>query len=204
MISAKKVIAVNKEIMLQVSHQSEFKTVIKEVEERIFWIGLPRLEGQVLMLQENQQLRIRIPMRYGFYSAETKLAATGESYNKFYGLTIPENFTKTQERQFMRAFYATNVACSSDHIAAQTVLVNFSAGGVKVYLTPDLEKILQSNSDITISFQIDDYSFRLNAHLSWRNSYDNVLYAGFEFSYILPVFQKKLEMLAIKYATKSK
>lgn len=199
MVKAKEVIVVKKEVMLQISNQPEFKAVITEVEEGIFWIGLPRLDGQILMLQKNQKLKIRIPMRYGFYSAETELVAVGENNKKFYGLAIPEDFTKTQERQYVRAFHTTSVTFTSGSVSVQTALVNFSAGGLMVYLTPPLERILESGNDIVISFQVEDQMFRLNACLSWRKSYDNIPYAGFEFSYILPGIQKRLDMAALRY-----
>lgn len=130
----KDVIKVNKEVIIHTSCQVEFKATITDVAENLFWIGLPRQDGQVLMLQENQQLTIRIPMQYGFYSAETKLEATGSGYNKFYGLAIPDTFSKKQVRHFLRTSHAANVKFRSGNITAQTTLVNFSAGGVMVYL----------------------------------------------------------------------
>lgn len=200
MIKAKDVIVVKQEVMLKVFHEAEFKAIITAVEENIFWIGLPRMEGQVLMLQKNQKLQVRIPLRYGFYSTETELAAIGDNYNRFYGLAMPEHLVKTQERQFVRAFHSNIVYFTSGNITAQTVLVNFSAGGVMVYLTPKLEKILQNSKNVTINFQINNTLFRLKARLAWRENYDNIPYAGFEFPYILPVMQKELDLLATKYA----
>lgn len=198
MIMEKEIIAVKKEIMLQVPNHMEFKSIITEVKDDLFWVGLPRLGGQVLMLQENQRLTIKIPIRRAIYNAETELKAIGGNYEKFYGLAKPLSFTKTQVRQFVRTCYSTHVKFSSGNHTAHTALVNFSAGGVMVFLVPELERILLYKNDIAANFQIDNISLSVKLRLSWRKSYDNIEYAGFEFIDILPGVQRMLATLAVK------
>jgi len=203
MVDVKNIICVKQEVNLQVFSQIEFKAIITEVDEKLFWIGLPRIEGQVLMLQKKQKVKVSVSMRYGFYSAETTLEEIGKDFTKFYGLAIPEHFDKKQKRQYVRAKYATNVKFSSGNLAVQTTLVDFSAGGMMVYMVPMLVKVLRSGDDIYSSFQINNVSFNVKVRLAWIKNYDNIPYAGFEFLYLLPGVRKELEALAAAYSATS-
>jgi len=203
MVDAKNIIVAKQEVNLQVSNEIEFKTAITEVDDKLFWIGLPRIDGQVLMLQEKQKVKVSVSTRYGFYSAETSLEQIGKDSMKFYGLAIPENFDKKQKRQYVRAKYATNVKFSSANLTAQTTLVDFSAGGMMVYMVPKLARMLQIGGDIYSSFQINNVSFNVKVRLAWIKDYDNIFYAGFEFLYLLPGIRKELEALATAYSATS-
>jgi len=200
MIPGKEVITVKQEVWLQAPHQPSFAAVINEVEKDIFWTNLPRGEGQVLLLLDKQKVKIGVSLAKGFYSAESYVAAMSEDNSKFYGFAIPEKFTKTQERQFLRVPYATNALFTAGNLVAQTALVNFSAGGVMVYLVPELEKILDSNKTITISVNIDNIPLQLPVFFAWRKSYDNIPFAGFEFQNMTASLQDTIAGLAIKYS----
>jgi len=200
MIAGKEAIIVKQEVWLQAPLQPSFAAIINEVEEDIFWTNLPRGEGQVLLLLEKQKVKIGISLAKGFYSAESYVAAMGEDYNKFYGFAIPEKFTKAQERQFIRVPYATNALFIAGNLVAQTALVNFSAGGVMVYLVPELEKILNSGKTMTICVNIDNIPLQLPVIFAWRKSYDNIPFAGFEFQNLTTSLQDTIAGLAIKYS----
>ncbi|MEW6063981.1 MAG: PilZ domain-containing protein [Bacillota bacterium] len=196
MIETQEILAVKKEILLQIPPLSKYKAVITDIEESLFWIDLPRLEGQVLVLQKDQEIQIRVPTRYGLYSADTKLEAIGHHHQKFYGLLIPDRFHKIQDRQFARTEHAANVSFFSGNSTAQTAMINFSEGGFMVYVTPALEKMLQFSSDFSISFKIDGELIETNVRLTWRRSTDNIPYAGFKFTNLLPGQREKLANLA--------
>ncbi|MDF9409407.1 MAG: PilZ domain protein [Pelotomaculum sp. PtaB.Bin013] len=200
MVSGKEVITVKQEVWLKVPYQPSFPATINYVEEDIFWTNLPRGEGQVLLLQEKQTVEIGLSLAEGFYSADSHVVKMGEDHNKFYGFSIPENFTMAQERQFLRVPYATNVLFAAGGLVAQTALVNFSAGGVMVYLVPELEKILASGKEITISLNIDNIALKLPVYFAWRKSYDNIPFAGFEFQNLDTPMQDTIADLAKKYS----
>ncbi|OPX91460.1 MAG: hypothetical protein A4E54_00285 [Pelotomaculum sp. PtaB.Bin117] len=199
MMNVKDIIVVKQEVNLQVSDKIEFKAVLTEVDEKLFWIGLPRINGQVLMLQENQKVKVSVPLQYAFYSAETILVETGKDYSKFYGLAIPEHFDQ-KRRNYVRAKYATNVKFTSGAMAVQTSLVDFSAGGLMVYMVPMLAKMLQSGDDTYASFKINNVSFNVKVRFAWLKYYDNIPYGGFEFLYLLPGVRKELETMAHAYS----
>ncbi|MEX0595064.1 MAG: flagellar brake protein, partial [Candidatus Paceibacterota bacterium] len=135
-------IAIKREVWLYAPPQPSFTSVITDVEEAVFWINLPRESGQILMLQENQNIKVRVYLPDGFYSAETKVVAIGNNNEKFYALNIPDEFVKTQDRRFVRARFAVNITFTDSGLTAHTSAVNFSTGGVMVYLVPELKKVL--------------------------------------------------------------
>ncbi|OPX87588.1 MAG: PilZ domain protein [Pelotomaculum sp. PtaB.Bin013] len=198
MVAGKEVITVKQEVWLKVPDQPSFPATINSVEEDIFWTNLPRGEGQILLLQEKQKVEIGLSLAEGFYSADSHVVKMGKSHDKFYGFAVPENFTKAQERQFLRASYATNVLFVAGDLVAQTALVNFSAGGVMVFLVPELEKILASGKEITISVNIDNIPLMLPVYFAWRKSYDNIPFAGFEFQNLNSFMQDTIANLAKK------
>lgn len=200
MIAGKEVITVKQEIWLQAPHQPSFAAKVNEVEQDIFWTNLPRADGQVLLLLEKQKVKIGVSLAKGFYSAESYVAAMREDYNQFYGFAIPEKFTKAQERQFLRVPYATNALFVAGNLVAQTALVNFSAGGVMVYLVPELEKIINTGKTITICVKIDDIPLQLPVFFAWQKKYDNIPFAGFEFQNLNTALQDTIAGLAIKYS----
>lgn len=102
MLAGKEVLTLKKEIWLHTPPQPPLPAVVTGIEEGIFWTSLPRDGRQVLVLQENQRLKVGISLQKGFYMAETEVLATGKDKNKFYGLAIPEYFGISQERQFVR------------------------------------------------------------------------------------------------------
>ncbi|MDF9407940.1 PilZ domain-containing protein [Pelotomaculum isophthalicicum JI] len=196
------IIVVKQEVNLQVSEQIEFKAIVTEVDEKLFWIGLPRINGQVLMLQEKQRVKVSLVKPSAFYSAETSLEEIGTDSSKFYGLAIPEHFGQ-KKRKFLSAKYATNVKFSTGKQSVQTTLVKFSAGGLTAYMVPDLAKMLQSGDDIYASFRISNVSFNIKVRLASLKSYDNIHYCGFEFLYLLPGVRKELDTLANVYSRTS-
>jgi len=198
MISGKEVITLKQKVWLKVPDLSSFPATINYIEDDIFWTNLPRGEGQVLLLQEKQKVEIGLSLAEGFYSADSYVVKMGKERDKFYGLAVPENFTKTQERQFLRASYATNALFAAGDLVAQTALVNFSAGGVMVFLVPELEKILASGKEITISVNIDNVPLMLPVYFAWRKSYDNIPFAGFEFKNLNSFMQDTIANLAQK------
>jgi len=78
-------------------------------------------------------------------------------------------------------------------------MVNFSAGGVMVYQVNELEKIIESGLDITANLNIDSSSFDVKVQLSWRKTYDNVLFVGFNFIDIPGHVQNALNILALSH-----
>ncbi|SHE50526.1 PilZ domain-containing protein [Desulforamulus putei] len=200
MIETLEILTVKKEILIQVPPFSEYKAVITDIEETLFWIGLPRQEGQVLVLQKDQEIQIRVPMRYGLYSADSKVVAIGHDSQRFYGLLIPERFQMLKARQFMRVEHATHVLFSSGNDTAQTAMLNFSEGGCMVYVTPALEKMLQAANDFSVSFQVNGELITTTARLAWRKNTDNVPYAGFKFTNLLPAQRQRLADLAALFS----
>ncbi|OPY59632.1 MAG: hypothetical protein A4E55_00123 [Pelotomaculum sp. PtaU1.Bin035] len=200
MIDGKEVTVVKQEIWLQAPFQPSFAAIINEVGEKNFWTGLPREGGQILLLLENQKVKIGASLARGFYSAESRVIAIGEDNHKFYCFAIPDKFTKSQERQFLRVPIAANALFTAGNLVAQTALVNFSAGGVMVYLVPELEKILESNNKMTICLNINNIPLQLPVLLAWRKFYDNIPFAGFEFLDLTTSLQDALAGLAIKYS----
>lgn len=189
MSEVKNIIRAKKEIIILTSPEMEYKTFITDVEEKIFWISLPRYDGQILMLQQNLNLKIRVPVEDGSYNAETKVLKIVSDYNRFYGLSIPGRFEKSDERKHLRGMYRANVKFMSKNIVVQTTMIDFSAGGVMVYLVPALSEILHKN-DLAVCFEIDDIPFRIRVVPAWRKIYDNVPYVGFKFPGMLPSWEK--------------
>lgn len=201
MIAGKEVLSSKQEVWLKTPYMQSISAIIAEVEEDIFWTNLPKNDGQVLMLLENQPVEVGISLAEGFYSAETYPIKIQDNYKKFYGFAIPENFVKTQKRNFLRASYAANVLFKAGDITAQTALINFSAGGLMVFLVPELEKILALDKEpITVSVNIDDFHIELQALFSWKKSYNNIPFAGFEFHDLDASEQDMLAELAAKHA----
>lgn len=201
-IDGKGIITVKREVWLQADPQPAICATITEVEEYIFWVGLPREGNQVLVLQENQRVKLGLSLPNGFYSAETSVAHLGKDYNKFYGLIIPEEFTESQERKFVRAHHSTNAIFKSGSLVVQTAVVNFSAGGAMVYLVPELEKVIASNEKITLQLTLDNIPFEIEVKPAWRKNYANIPFAGFEFVNITSRLQAALAMFSIKYSEK--
>ncbi|AEF95221.1 type IV pilus assembly PilZ [Desulfotomaculum nigrificans CO-1-SRB] len=199
MIEGRDVIRAKREVLLEASPQPAMPSVITGVEDNMFWVSLPKEGNQVLVLQEGQKIKIGVSLSRGFYQSETTVLALGKNKDQFYGLAIPKEFSESQEGRFVRARHATNVLFKAGSLTAQTALVNFSAGGVMVYLVPQLTKILQSGHKITLTLNIDNLSFEQEVKLSWQKQYANIPFAGFEFVNISPQLQGVLAALSIKY-----
>jgi c-di-GMP-binding flagellar brake protein YcgR len=193
-------IVARQEIWIQDPCQKIFiPTIITEVEGDILWIGLPRDGGQIIMLHANQQIQISVSHEKSFYSAESRVIAIGGDFNKLYGLAKPSEFTPMRERRFVRADYPSKVLFKSGKLTVESVLVNFSAGGIMVYLTDELDKILQSKDKIMLCLKISKYDFELEVHPAWRRTVGNSVFAGLEFTDLIPALQGALAALAVKY-----
>jgi hypothetical protein len=200
MIETKKIITIKREIWFYAPPQPSMMAVITEVGENHFWSSLPREGGQLLMFGINQKVSVRVSLSEGYYGAETRVEAIGNDDNKFYRLSMPGEFTRTQDRRFVRARYAANVIFAGGKFTSSTSLVNFSAGGIMVYLVPELEKILQTVNEISVQFKIDEYPVKLPVRLAWRRSFNDVPFAGFEFLNVPRGVQDTLIRYAIKYS----
>lgn len=196
----KEIITLNREVCLNTPSQPSITAVITRVENNIFWINLPRRGNQVLVLQENQKLSIRLTTPDGTCMAETTVDVIGKDHDMFYGLAIPDRFSISQQRKYIRIPYNANVFFQSENMSAQTKLVNFSAGGVMVYMDAQLNQMLKTNKKITLYFSIDNTPFIIDVREVWTNTYNNIEYAGFEFQQISEKLQQSINQLAIKYS----
>lgn len=200
MSGLKQFITVNSEVSLQAPALPAVTTYITMVEDDIFWTGLPRNGNQVLVLQEKQKLSMRMATPLGVCIAVTSVESIGVDHDRFYGLAIPEKYSITEQRKFIRARYAVNVLLLAGSLEAQTRLVNFSAGGVMVYMVPELSKILQEKKGITVFFSVENIPYIIDVRNLWVTSYNKVDYAGFQFFNIPVDLQEKIGQLAIKYS----
>lgn len=196
-IDSKEILVVKREVILQTPPQPALNAVVTEIGENTFWTSLPRDGRQLLVLVENQTVKVGVSLKRGFYVAETFVLSIGKDRNKFYGLLKPDRFVISKERQFIRVDYPTNVLFKSGDLTANSTLVNFSAGGVMVYLVKDLEKIIDAGGQIDLHLNIDKNAFEVRVKPAWRKVYDNVLFAGFEFVDIPVYLQDNLDKLAI-------
>lgn len=193
----------NKKIWLRVSGKDVVETEISAVENNIVWINLPRKDGQILILEKNENVDIGFSYTDGFYTAETRVEEIGSSHGKVYGLLQPEDFVREQRRYFVRSKYSTQVRFTSQtKYKITTEIFNFSAGGLRVYVTPEFEVILQSEKYYWVDFSIDDKTFSLPVELVWLKYMDNILNAGFKYIQIRERDQENLMSLAIKYSKK--
>ena len=199
MINGKEILTVSREIWMQSPPQPNFEAVVTEVKENIFWTNLPREGNRVLLLNEKQSIKVGVSLRMGFYQNDTIVEAVGNDNNKFYGMTIPTVLNKLNVRRYIRANYTTTVYIKTKTIYSQTTLVNFSAGGIMVYLVPKLEEILRSGQRPIILLNIDNYELKMEIRPVWQRLYSNVPFAGFEFVDISPNEQDILAQLANKY-----
>lgn len=199
MLNAKEIFTVKKEIWLHSQTQPALPAKITAIEDKIFWTNLPKEGSQVLVLLMDQPVKVGVSVSTGFFSADTKVAAIGTGKDKFYAFNLPEEFSQTQERKFIRVNHSETVLFKTDNLTARSALVNFSAGGLMVYLVPDLEKIMESGQDITLQLNIDKLPFELKVRPAWQKTYETIPFAGFEFVDITPRLQGALAMLAIKY-----
>lgn len=199
MSTVKELITPNQKIVIQSEFQPSFTAMVTEVEPNFFWVNLPREGNQVLVLQKNQRIKIGVSTHQGFYQAETMVGALGTENNKFYGLLMPEELLNSQERRFIRANHYTNVLFSAGDSKVQSALVNFSAGGMMVYLVPKLEEMLHSGQPIKAQVEIDDFSFDLDVKLAWQKKYDNIPFVGFQFTNLSPQVQGALALLSVRF-----
>ncbi|MEW6697100.1 MAG: PilZ domain-containing protein [Bacillota bacterium] len=200
MMKGTEIITVKQKVLLQADLQPAFPAKITEVDKEYFWVNLPKEGNQVLVLQKNQRVRVGISLPTGFYQADTFVGMLGANKDAFYALAIPREFTESQERRFVRAHHSANVLLRSSNITTQTALVNFSAGGIMVYLVPELESMLESGEKIKAKLNIEDFSFELDVRLTWRKLYDGIPFAGFEFVNLTPPVQGALALLSIRYS----
>lgn len=203
-MKGEEIIAVRQKVLLQAGLQAGFQPAftakITGVDKEHFWVNLPKEGNQVLVLQKNQPVRIGISLPTGFYQADTSVGVLGEDKDKFYGLVIPQEFTESKERRFTRAHRSANVLLRSGNVTAQTALVNFSAGGMMVYLVPELEKMLAAGQDIKAKLDISDFPFELDVRFTWRKQYDGIPFVGFEFVNLPPRVQEELALLSTRYS----
>lgn len=193
------VIKLKQAVWVQANLQPAFTAKITAIEDGLFWINLPKEGNQILVLLKNQRVRVGFPYPKGFFQAETTVSVLGEKQDKFYGLVLPPKFEESQERRFLRAIHYTNVLFTSGNLKAQTALVNFSAGGLMVYLVPELERIIMSGQNIKATFTIENFPFDLDVKLAWKKQYDNIPFAGLQFENISASTQGALAMLSIRY-----
>ena len=199
MIIGKEILTVSREVWIQSPPQPNYEAVVTEVEDNIFWTNLPREGHRVLVLSEKQSIKVGVCLRMGFYQGDTIVEAVGNDTNKFYGLAIPKVLDKHNIRRYIRAKYKATVYIKTNTLLAKTTLINFSAGGIMVYLVPELEVILQSGQKPIVLLRIDDYELQLEIRPVWQRFYDNVPFAGFEFVDIDMQVREVLTKLAHKY-----
>lgn len=199
MSNGPEVIKLKQAVWVQANLQPAFTAKITAIEDGVFWINLPKEGNQILVLLKNQVVRVGFPHPKGFLQAETTVSILGEQKDKFYGLVLPSKFEESQERKFIRANHYTNVLFTAGNLKAQTALVNFSAGGLMVYLVPELEKIILSRQNIKATFTIENFPFNLDVKLSWKKQYDNIIFAGLQFQNVSASTQDALAMLSIRY-----
>lgn len=200
MSEVKQFITVNSEVSLKVHGHLPVTTVITVVEEGVFWTRMPRSGNQVLVLQKGQVLSVRLPSPLGVLIADTSVVHIGSDHDKFYGLAVPDKYLISQQRKSIRAIYDTNVFFQAGSMEAETKLVNFSAGGIMVYMVPELSRILKKRSILTIYFSIDNTPYILDVRNAWVSCYNKVEYAGFTFYNIPGDVEHKINQLAIKYS----
>jgi len=199
MSEIKEIITPNREVCLNTPSQPSITAVITRVENNIFWINLPRRGNQVLVLQEKQKVSIRLITPDGTCIAETTVDVVGKDHDMFYGLAIPDRFSISQQRRYLRIPYNANVFFQSGDVSAQTKLVNFSAGGVMVYMDAQLNQMLKTKRKMTLYFSIDNTPFIIDVRNIWTNTYNSIEYAGFEFQQISEKLQQSINQLAVKY-----
>lgn len=193
----------NKKIWLRVPGKDVVETEISAVENNIIWLNLPRKDGQILILEKDETIDIGFSYSDGFYSAATKVTEIGTAHGKVYGLLIPNEFIREQRRYFVRSKYSSKVLFTSQtKYKITTELYNFSAGGLRVYVTPEFDVILENEKYFWVDFTIEERTFSLPAELVWKKYMDNILNAGFKFIQIREKDQETLMALAIKYSKK--
>lgn len=199
----KTIITVGKEVILNMSSMPEFKSVVAEVEGDNFWIGLPRMDGQVLMMQIGQKLKICVPTKEGYFIGVTEINEIGENYNKFYRLANPTEFSGKQLRRYPRAQIKTDVLFCVEildsKLKAKTVITDFSSGGIMVYMVPTLKEIMNCTNEFEATFTVDGFNFKLLARKVWEKSFDYIPFAGLEFVKVDPNKRSILDALVKKY-----
>ena len=201
MINGKEIIIVNHKISLQASNQPDYEATITKLEENLFWINLPQQNKQPLILTKKQNVKIGVAMQLGYYTSETTVETIDNDINGFYGLLIPDKFTKSRNRKYRRSHFSNNVIFKTDYFMALTTMIDFSAGGIQVYVTLELEKIIQTKDKIFVYFQIGDDSFHTEVRLAWQKKYNNIPVAGFEFINDNHLPRAKIANWAVKYTT---
>ena len=199
MIIGREILTVGREIWMQSPPQPNYEAVVTEVEGNIFWTNLPREGHRVLVLSEKQSIKVGVSLRMGFYQNDTIVEELGNDTNKFYGMAIPKVLNKLNVRRYIRANYKATVYIKTNTLFAETTLVNFSAGGIMVYLVPKLEVILQSGQKPVVLLKIDDHELQLEIRHVWQRLYGNAPFAGFEFVDINTQVREVLTQLAHKY-----
>jgi len=185
------------QIWMQTPFQAPLPALVTAVEDDVFWTNLPREAGQVLVLQENDRVRVGISLSDGYYTAETEVRAIGGGGDRFYGLAMPQELTRTQHRQFMRLPAVTDAFFTAGDLQARTAMVNLSAGGMMVYLVPDLQKILESGREMRVQFTLDGTPFDLPVRKVWQKSYDHIPFVGFQFLQSPPALRLKTAELCL-------
>lgn len=189
-------------IWLVIPGQEPVCTVITGLEDNLLWISLPRIEGQLVVLGLGQRLKIGFAHAEGFYSAETTVRQIGNTHGKVYGLHVPEQFHREQRRAQVRSKYSAKalfIDITGEH-RITTEIFNFSAGGLRVFVTPEFEKVLEKERKFQVMFQIENKGFALPAHLVWLKTIDKIPNAGFQFTKISPKEQDNLMSLALKHS----
>ncbi|RYD01398.1 hypothetical protein N752_30860 [Desulforamulus aquiferis] len=198
-INGFELITSQREIFITAENQSTFCALVTEVEENLFWTNLPREEGQVMVLEENQPVTLGISLFRGYYSAESKVIALGDKPKGFYGFAMPDYFSISHEREFIRAEYASRIDFECGDRKVQTSLVNFSANGVMVYLVPQLEEIIKGNQWHPLYVKNNLLAEKAAVKLTWQKTKNNVKLAGFEFINLPNETKEELNKLAVKY-----
>lgn len=192
----------DKTIWLVIPGQDPVSTMLSDLEDNIIWINLPRENGQIVVLEQGQELEIGFAHADGFYCAQTTVLQIGNTHGKVYGLKIPEEFRREQRRAQVRSKYSTKALfiTSPGDQRISTEVYNFSAGGLRVFATPEFANLLEQEQTFQVMFQIENFAFSLPVRLVWLKTIDEIQNAGFQFIKISEKDQDKLMSLAIKYS----
>lgn len=192
----------DKTIWLSTPSQEAVETKITEIDGNIIWVNLPRKDGQVFVLKQNEKVEIGFSFSEGYYCAQTVVAQIGDKHGKVYGLLIPAEFKRQQRRDYVRSKYSTTAMFTSakSNTIISTEIFDFSAGGLRVFVTPEFENLLQQETSFHVVFQIDSTAFSLPVAMVWLRHRDKILNAGFQFKEIGAKDQDTLMSLALKHS----
>ncbi|ACV64329.1 type IV pilus assembly PilZ [Desulfofarcimen acetoxidans DSM 771] len=181
MVPSNEIIIVNRKIWLHDSQKYNFEATITKLEEKMFWINLPLANKQPLSLRKKQPIKMKVTLETACYTGETLVEAIGKNIHQTYGLLLPTNLIVSEERYYKRAPFCHDVIFKTNLLMVPTKTIDFSPGGMQVYITPELNKILQSKDKIFACLHINGYNIQYEVRLVWKKLFYNLPVAGFEF-----------------------